>query len=132
MAKEMKPDVKPGNNGYDPEKSLMYIKSVEDEQDKIDAIMAKAKEECEPHRTHMKDIKKTARKDLNVPASVFNGKIRERKLIRKAQQIPDAMNETHQDEYTIFSHAVGELLDTPLGQAAAANVTNIDDAKATS
>ena len=106
-----------GRNGFDKDEVQSFVDRVENVDAKIDEIMEKAKKDCQPHRDDIKEIKNDA-SDEGLAKKPFNALLRRRKLLRKAEAVEDALNEQQKDDFIHMAHALGDLADTPLGQAA--------------
>lgn len=113
MAKEIA-----GNNGYDVQKVNLYVDQIETIQGKADDIMAVAKKDCLPHKQDIKEAKTAACEAIGCQASVLNAALKKRRLLRKAEAVRAGLEEDKQDSLDLILHALGDLADTPLGQAA--------------
>lgn len=124
MARTMKKDAVSNTNGFDKKKSKQYIDAIEEQDAKIDAIMADAKEKAEPYRKTIREHKKEARQVLAVPADVLNATLSQRKSLRKAAAARNGMSDDHQAVFDVFIDAVGNLADTIFAQAAQENAAS--------
>lgn len=107
----------PGHNQKDWEEASPYVARYENLQDKIDAIMADAREKCRPHRDGQKDVK-TEAADAGFHKKPFAALIKRRKLIRKANEVEKGLTPEQQEDYESLCAALGELADLPLGEVA--------------
>lgn len=114
---------RPGHNGVNGQKLQGYIDEVEAEQAKIDAHSEGAKKKSLPHRERIKEIKKEAAED-GFSAKEFNAVIRKRRLEAKIDMIRERLDEPQQDVYDQLLHALGQLSDLPLGEAAMSRATD--------
>lgn len=121
MARTMNKDAVSNTNGFDKKKSKQYIAAIEEQDAKIDAIMADAKDKCEPYRKTIREHKKEARQVLDVPADVLNATLSQRKSLRKAAAARNGMSDDHQAVFDIFVDAVGNLAGTLFAEAAEEN-----------
>jgi len=96
-------------NGINEESLKGFVRAVEEQQGAIDAIMAKAKQDCQPYRDEIKAIKKAAA-EADIPKKPFSAKIRERTLRRKADTVDAALSDEHK---TIFAEISLKLDDMP-------------------
>ncbi len=85
-----------------------YVNSVEEEEAKINAIMAAAAKQCQPHIDEIKAIKKAAAEN-GIPKKPLNAKLAERKFLRKAEQVTDALNDDQKDIFAEISLKLGDL-----------------------
>lgn len=109
--------VKPGRNGFDPEKANKFVEAIEEQDDKIAEIMADAREACQPHKDQIKDIKNTAAEE-GFAKKPLNAVLAKRKHLRKADNADVALNDGQKDDFEQIQHALGMLAETPLGQSA--------------
>jgi uncharacterized protein (UPF0335 family) len=84
----------------------------------IDTVMNEAKRKCAPHREDIKQIKKDAN-EAGFSAKELNALVRKERLERKIAAIPDEFDDEQKERYEDMLHALGELAELPLGQAAA-------------
>ncbi len=103
-----------GQNTIAAAKFEPFITRHENEQSEIDKIMEEAKKKCQPHRENQKTIKDEAA-DAGFRKQPFNGVLKERKLIRKANEIRSKMADDQTDDYDQMKHALGMQMELPLG-----------------
>lgn len=84
----------------------------------IDTIMGNAKQACAPHREDIKQIKKEAN-EAGFPAKELNTLIKMKRLESEIEHIADEFDPEQKERFEDMLHALGELADLPLGQAAA-------------
>jgi type IV secretory pathway VirJ component len=89
-----------------------YVESIEGENAKIEAIMEKARADCQPFVDEIKAIKKAAAEN-DIPKAPLSAKLRERALKRKADGCRTKLNE---DQQSIFDEISAKLGDLPLFQ----------------
>ena len=106
-----------GHNAPDMSKAKEFIERIESVQGEINDIMAEAKARCEPKREDIKAIKKEAA-DTGIQRRPFNAVLAVRKAEAKAESIRANLDEDHQTFFDNLRHALGDLADLPLGQAA--------------
>lgn len=122
MARDL--GAQPGNNGYDIQKCNLYVDQIEKIQGKVDDIMAVAKKDCLPHKQEIKEAKTAACEAIGCQASVLNAALKKRRLLRKAEAVRASLEEDKQDSLDLLLHALGDLADTPLGEAATGGKTH--------
>lgn len=105
------------NSGYSAEQAKALFADYEDIQDQIDEVMEAARAKCSPFRQHQKEIQDRG-DEVGIPRGAFNAKVRERRYYRKGDRVRDKLSSEVQDAFDSLSHALGDLVDTPLGQAA--------------
>ena len=118
-----------GQNSVDKDKLKAFIDRCENIQGDIEAIGANAKKDCLPYREDLKQVKKDACKILKIKADVLNAALRQRKFERKAEKVRAGLDEDTQETFDHIMHALGDLADTPLGQAATGNIADTEDAE---
>ena len=117
MAKKEK-DAKPAGNGYDPEQVKQVVKSCEELDAEIATIMSEAMLACKDKHSEKKDIIDDAKKSYGIPKKEVRAVLKIRSLERKAEKTRDDLTAESQDRVDMIRHALGDLADTPLGQAA--------------
>jgi len=85
-----------------------FVAEYEDEQGKIDAIMRDAATACQPHLDQQKAIKKAAA-EAGIPKKPFSAKIRERSLLRRAEQVTDSLSEEQKSIFAEISAKLGDM-----------------------
>lgn len=96
-----------------------FLDRIMEVQGEVDTIMKNAKMACSPLREDMAQIKKEAN-EAGFTAKEFNTLIRKARLEHKIEHIADEMDEEQKERFEDMLHALGELKDLPLGEAAAA------------
>jgi SpoVK/Ycf46/Vps4 family AAA+-type ATPase len=87
-----------------------YVTSIEAQDAEIKAIMDAAAKACQPFIDEIKAIKKAAAVNM-IPKKPLNAKLAERKLLRKAEGVTDALND---DQKEIFAEISAKLGDLPM------------------
>lgn len=82
--------------------------------------MQNAKAQCAPHRENIDAIKKEAN-EAGFPRKEFNTLVRKERLELKLERVAENLDGEQGERYEDMLHALGQLGDTPLGQAAAAH-----------
>lgn len=95
-------------NGINEEKLKGYVRSIEEEQASIEAIKAKAAADCQPHIDQIKEIKKAAAEN-DIPKKPLSAKLRERSLLRKAENVADDLSEDQKEIFLEVSLKLGDL-----------------------
>ena len=108
-----------GHNTIAAAKFEPFIGRHENEQAEIDKIMAQARKDCQPHRDNQKTIKDEAA-DAGFRKQPFNAVLKERKLIRKANEIRAKLADEQKDDYDQMKHALGMQMELDLKDAKAA------------
>lgn len=113
MAKKMT-----GHNGFDADK----VSAVVDEFEKIDAecetIMAEARSAVADKRAAQKDLIQDAKDAYSIPKMELKAVLATRKLERRAERKRSDLSNEAQETFDQIRFALGDLEDTPLGQAA--------------
>lgn len=107
------------HNGISEPQLKGFVSEYENEQAEIDAIMERARTDCQPHVDQMKAIAKEAA-EAGIEKKAFKAKIRERALRRKADGCRSVLSERQQDVFDEISVKLGDLAESigPLGKAA--------------
>ena len=107
----------PGHNGVDGDKLSAFVERAENLQGDIDATMDEAKKECQPYRDDIKELKKEVAK-AGFPKREFGAVLKARRLARQAEGVRTKLDDNQKDLYDLMRHALGDLAELPLGQAA--------------
>jgi hypothetical protein len=105
-------------NGFQRSVVEKYVKRCENLDAKIDAIHTTATKDAQPFVDDRKEVIKEAAEKAGIPKAEFRALLRKRKLLRRAEQVSDSLNENQQLTFEQLQAALGMLADTPLGQAA--------------
>lgn len=107
-------------NGASADDMIEYVKGIEAENKKLLDLKMGYMRECQVHRANIKGILDDA-KDKGLDKKSVKAVVRSRSLERKAKAArEDLADIVLQDEYDKIRSALGDLADTPLGQAAQA------------
>ena len=107
------------NNPYaDPFAEELIVRHEEFDKD-IAAIMSRAMLDCKEIRQEQRELLDAA-KERGMNKRALRAHLKERALLRKAEEVRDKETPEVQDELDLLRHALGVLGDTPLGQAAVA------------
>ena len=118
MAKKEK-DAKPaGHNGYDPEKAKQVIDACKELYGEIADIKADRAAKCKDRHSEIRDIIDDAKKSYGMSKGAVRSVLKIHNLEDKARRERDDKSSDKQDEIDQLRHALGDLADTPLGQAA--------------
>lgn len=104
-------------NGFDPKKTSAYVKRIDSVYRQLESLKGKYMSECKGYRKDITDILDEA-KSIGIPKKAFKSYLRERELLSKAADVRDELEGDDQDSFDMIKQAMGELADTPLGQAA--------------
>lgn len=105
-------------NGFDPAKVQQAVSRIESLHGDIAKIMMAALTECKAVHGDMKEVYQEAKDESGIPKKELKRVIKARALERKAAEIRENLEAEEQDNYDLIRHALGDLADTPLGQAA--------------
>lgn len=95
-------------NGMNEAALKGFVAEYEDEAGKIEEIMANAAAACQPHIDQQKAIKKAAA-EAGIPKKPFSAKIRERSLLRRAEQVTDSLSEEQKSIFAEISAKLGDM-----------------------
>jgi len=116
---------RPGSNGFDPE----VVKNAVDRVENIEAEMLKEKmawmSKCKAHKSDINLVLDEA-KEKGVPKKELKSVLKARELEAKAQAARDNLEPDEQDTHDQIRFALGDLDQTPLGDAALANSNGAD------
>jgi hypothetical protein len=117
-AQQVAQAARPGSNFVEPEKIQGFVS----EYEKCDARLLELRMDymakCKVVRGDQKLIADEA-KDAGIPKKSFKAVLKSRELEKKAKRARDDLGDIDlQDKYDLIRHALGDLADTPLGQAA--------------
>lgn len=116
MAKKSQP--RPAvSNGFNPEKTKDFVDRIESVIDDIASATDEHMAHCKSLRGDIASIYDEA-KDAGIPKKELKAVVKTRALAKKLESIRDALEGESQDTYDMIRHAIGDLADTPLGQAA--------------
>lgn len=113
--------------GINGEQLAEFIEAIDAEQARIDAIMAKAQEDCAPMRDEIAKIKKNAA-EAGLPKTEFATVLRARRLDALRAKVADKLDKDQRSNYDRMQEALGEFSELPLGQAAMASAAAADGA----
>jgi hypothetical protein len=109
---------KPGTNFVEPDKIQSFVYEYENFDAKLLELRMDYMAKCKTIRADQKLIVDDA-KDAGIPKQSFKAVLRARALEAKAKKARDDLGDIDlQDKYDLIRHALGDLADTPLGQAA--------------
>lgn len=110
---------KAGNSGHgDPEKLKGFVTEIEDANARLLTLRSEYMNKCKGPRSDIKAIYGAA-KDAGVPRASLRAVVKARDLERRAERQRDDLGDLDlQAKYDAIRHALGDLADTPLGQAA--------------
>lgn len=105
------------SNGFDPEKTQSFVDRIE-ELDRLKASKHAAyMAECAEINEDKNDVFEEA-KSAGLPVKVLKRVVKVRDLERKVEAERDKLDGEDQDNFDLIRHALGDLADTPLGEAA--------------
>jgi hypothetical protein len=99
------------SNGFTKEAAIGFVSELEQEQQKIDDIMAEAKAKCQPHVDAIKAIKKAAATQ-GFEKKTFGASLSRRRHLLKAQSVTNSLNDEQKDKFSQIEMFLAEM---PLG-----------------
>lgn len=116
---------KPGksSNWCDPEKLKGFVGEIEGLHEQRASAHSVYMDECKGIKEQEGEVYLTA-KAAGVPKRALRSVIQVRAAERRAENIRAKLTAATQNEHDQIRHAIGDLADTPLGQAALAKSTN--------
>jgi uncharacterized protein (UPF0335 family) len=108
---------RPASNGYDPDEVKSFVSRVENLYGDLDKEKSAYMLDCKQIRGAMKEVYDEA-KEAGIPKKELKAVIKARALERKAEAARDDLEAESQDTFDMIRHALGDLADLPLGQAA--------------
>jgi uncharacterized protein (UPF0335 family) len=118
MGKQSKVIPLVGGNGYDSKTVKSFVARIEDLYSQIRSIMGKAMAECKYVHADIKTVYDEAKDEAGIPKKALKSVIKVRDLERKADKLRDNLEDDIQEPHDMIRFALGDLADTPLGQAA--------------
>jgi len=116
-----------GNNGGP--NVAGYLKEIDRQDDELDTLRAEYMNSCKGPRGRIAEIAASAKEDgLNPKA--FREILRKHRADRRHDKRLSALDLADLSDYKTMEEALGDFLDTPLGQAAAARAAVEADAPA--
>src|SRR5690349_12058298 len=107
-----------GNGGLDPKQIERFVKRIESLDDDIQRLRDECRAECFDLMTDKKAVLEEA-KDAGIPLKPLKAAIKARRLEKQAKAQRDNLRDIDLiDKFDLIRHALGDLADTPLGQAA--------------
>ena len=112
----------PGHNTATDPEAVSFYERIRNIDERIDEISAdhneKKRIELEPVKADRKALIDEACEDLNLPKSVVNAQAKRFKLLRRAEQVGDNLDEENKTRLEDLQASLGDYGSTPLGQAA--------------
>jgi hypothetical protein len=104
-------------NGYDRATLERLLTDIDNADDALASLRGEYMASCKGPRADIKAAKDKAR-DANIPTAAFNTLIKNRRLTKQQRANVDALEADQQGELVMLEDALGDFLDSPLGQAA--------------
>lgn len=114
-------------NGPNPERTKQCVDRIEGMLRDIDSIIGVAKNECKTKHDAIKDIYQEAKDAWGLSVRALKQVIKVRALERKIEHAREALEEDDAESFDQIRHAIGDLSDLPLGEAALAKAAPDDD-----
>ncbi len=118
MADQAKPAKPATHNGYSPDALKKYVSAITGIEDEMASEQGEYMSFCASKREEIKDIIDTAKDKHGIPKKAFKAVLKAKKLEAKAARARDELDTQEIDDFDLIRHALGDLADTPLGQAA--------------
>jgi uncharacterized protein (UPF0335 family) len=107
-----------GDNFASPEKVTEFVDRIENMHDEMESAKGEYMAECKARREDIKSIYDEA-KDEGIPKKALKAVITARQLERKAKAARDDLADLDlQDKFDLIRLKLGDLSETPLGEAA--------------
>jgi hypothetical protein len=104
-------------NGYSSDLVKGLISEIDAQDDELASLRGSYMEDCKGPRAAIKEIKGRAREEGINPVA-FNELLAQHRNARAEQKRLAAMETDDRDAFDILEQALGEFVDTPLGEAA--------------
>lgn len=116
---------KPGKtNGYDKHVLRSYIERVENLEGEVASIMGKAMADCKPVHEDIAETLQEAKDQHGIPKKALKAVLKMRKLERDKEKALEALGDEDRDSFEQMADALGDFVNTPLGQAAMSAAQN--------
>ena len=106
-------------NGYDGEEIKRFLGMISHEHDELDKLKSAYMTKCKGPRGKLKNIMKEAR-ESEINLNAFRVRVKQYLDDRKHQKRLAGLEDDDAEAYNMIVEALGDLGDTPLGQAALA------------
>ncbi len=119
MAENLKdgPKAKAGHNGMDPEKLQAFVEAIDEHEAKKASAQGEYMQICKVQTEAINDILNDA-KEAGIPKKELRRVLKVRKLEKKAAQERNDLDIVERETFDQIRFALGDLADTPLGEAA--------------
>lgn len=104
-------------NGYDAEKAKGFIARIEEIEAEKESARGVYMSKCRELKSDQDDVFEEAN-DAGIPTKILKRVVNTRKLERKVDAIREKLDQDDQDAFDNLRHALGDLDETPLGNAA--------------
>lgn len=115
MAEQQQPP-EHGDNGPDPEAIQKYVNEIETDFSELDDLRSEHMLKCKDVRAHTKSVYKNAKADRINPKAL-KAAVEQRALERKVKAVGADLDMVEQAQLKTYRIALGDFVDTPLGQA---------------
>lgn len=106
-----------GNSSFKPDQVKSYVARIENLHADISKIMMGALSECKAVHGDIKEVYQEAKDEVGLPKKELKRVVKARALERKAAEVREGLEAEEQDNFDRIRLALGDLADTPLGQA---------------
>lgn len=115
-------------NGFDPDKTKSFVEGIEACDRALEKEHMDYMKRCKKHHEQKRAIYDDAKSTLQIPKQSLKAVIKARALERKAEKAREDLEDIDLvDKFDLIRHALGDLADLPLGQAAMSAATNGGD-----
>lgn len=104
-------------NGFDPKAAKLWQGEYEKKLERLAELKSEYMLECKEVREDMKDVLERA-KECGIPKRTIKDTAKIRELQRRIENIENGGESEDSETLEQFRHALGDLADTPLGEAA--------------
>jgi hypothetical protein len=107
------------SNGFSPDQLNTYLAPIDKADEELASLRGEYMADCKGPRASIKNAKKMA-KHAGINPAAFNELIETRRAARAKERRLSALEFSDLDDYNAMVEALGEFVDTPLGEAALA------------
>jgi len=118
-------------NGFDPAITRAYVERIENLANDLASERGESMQRCGAIHKDIAAVYDEAKKSGGIPKKALKMAVKKRALEAKVKQIRDELEGDDADNYDAILLALGELGDTPLGEAALTKAKESQTAAAT-
>jgi|GEM_PF-6014081 len=105
-------------NGFDKKMTTMFVKDIERHFGELDTLKSEHLTRCKRVRENIASLYDRA-KDAGIPKKALKAVVKIRGLQEEIEELCEADDAEDTETIEMLRHALGDLADTPLGEAAA-------------